>query len=92
MAIHLSCGFSFKLKILDEKEIVIQSNKVIKPNTTYIVENLGFMNGSQRGNLIINFDIEFPSSFSKEEIEILDEVFKYQHKTMENSEHVYLIR
>lgn len=86
------CGFSFKLKMLDEKEVVIQSNTVIKPNTTYTVENLGFMNGSQRGNLIINFEIEFPSSFSKEEIEILDEIFKCQNKTVENNEHVYLIK
>lgn len=71
------CGFSFKLKMLDGNNIVIKNTKIIKPNTSYTIKNLGFVkDDNSKGDLIINFDIEFPNLFTEEEINILDNLIK----------------
>ena len=78
------CGFSFKLKMLDGKDVIINSGyKVFKYNTPYIVPNLGLLYGNNRGKLIINFEIEFPIALSRHEAEFIDDVLRDPIKTTE---------
>ena len=61
------CGLKFKLYQLDERELKVQMNDIIRPNEEYIVRNEGFYkNNDERGDLIIKFNIIFPENLSKE--------------------------
>ena len=63
--------------MLDGNNIIIKSQKIIKPNTSYTLKNLGFIKeDNSKGDLIINFDIEFPNLFTNEEIKVLDTIIK----------------
>ena len=53
------CGFQFLIKYLDDTYINIEVDDIIKPNTKKIIKHMG-MNNS--GNLIVEFDILFPSN------------------------------
>jgi len=53
------CGFHFLIKFLDDTYIDIEVDDIIKPHTKKIIKNMG-MNKS--GNLIVEFDILFPSN------------------------------
>jgi len=80
------CGTSFKIKMLDGNNIIIKSQKIIKPNTSYTIKNLGFIkDDNSKGDLIINFDIDFPNLFTNEEIKVLDTLIKQDKQ--EVSEH-----
>jgi DnaJ-class molecular chaperone len=64
------CGIEFNLKLLCGKEILVKSNKVIKPNTTYKLETLGIAGG----DILIGFDIVFPDNIDEEGKNKLSEV------------------
>jgi DnaJ homolog subfamily A member 2 len=55
------CGNSFKIKTLDDRHISIPITDVITPGDKRIIPKEG-ING---GNLIISFDIEFPTTLSQ---------------------------
>ena len=58
------CGFSFDLMQLDGTWIKIKSTDIINPGMVKNIPNLGMKKSgyTERGNLIITFDVEFPSS------------------------------
>jgi len=68
------CGFSFELVHLNGKRLCLNNASnptVIKPNYKKVVPNLGMTRESATGNMIIDFEIEFPESLTKEQIDAL---------------------
>jgi len=58
-------GFAFKLQTLDGRTVLIKSkkNSIIKSEDILIADGEGmpiFKNNSSKGNLVINFEVEFP--------------------------------
>lgn len=71
------CGFSFELKHLNGKQLCLNNNTnktVIKPNCKRVIPNMGINRENNTGNLIIEFDIEFPDSLTEEQMRKLSEV------------------
>jgi DnaJ family protein A protein 2 len=71
------CGFSFEMLHLNGKRLCLnnQTNPtVIKPNFKKIVPNMGMNREHSVGNMIIDFEIEFPDIVSQEQIDILNSV------------------
>lgn len=61
------CGFIKKIKHLDGRKLYVQENDVIKDGEIKIVPGEGMPirgNPSQRGNLLIKYNVIFPSSLS----------------------------
>ena len=53
----------------------VSGNNVIKPATKKVINGLGFSKENNTGNLVIEFDVEFPNSLNPEQIEQLKTVF-----------------
>tara|TARA_Y100000768_G_scaffold206226_1_gene155408 strand:- start:3764 stop:4558 length:795 start_codon:yes stop_codon:yes gene_type:complete len=69
------CGFSFNLDYLDNKIFKINNNSnILVPGSQKIIHKLGMIRGECRGNLIIDFNIEFPKYIDKKNIEILEKI------------------
>jgi DnaJ family protein B protein 4 len=71
------CGFSFEMLHLNGKRLCLnnQTNPtVIKPNFKKIVPNMGMIRDNSIGNMIIDFEIEFPDTLTHEQIEGLNSV------------------
>jgi DnaJ-class molecular chaperone len=71
------CGFSFELKKLDGNNILLNSTKVItiiKPKFRKIIPMMGMTRDGKTGNMIIDFDVEFPETLTKEQIDALNEI------------------
>lgn len=67
------CGFSFEILHLNGKKLCfenITNPSIIKPNTKRIIPNMGMLreNTNSTGNLLIEFDIEFPETLTQEQI------------------------
>lgn len=68
------CGFSIEIQHLNGKTLYINNSTnitVIQPNYKKVVPQMGMVKDGNRGNLIIEFDIEFPATLTKEQIESL---------------------
>jgi DnaJ-class molecular chaperone len=76
----LCCGGSWQLRVpvLDGEAVVLNFNQeVIKPNSVKRLQGRGLpypKEPSKRGDLIVNFDIQFPDNLSKNAREILNDV------------------
>lgn len=72
------CGFSFVLHYIDGKQYTINntSGKIINPGFKKQINNMGLTRDSQKGHLIIEFNIKFPTSLTNKQIETLAEVFE----------------
>ena len=70
------CGFSFDMKYIDNKVYKINNSNgtVIQPNYKKIIQNMGLERNNHKGNLIIEFSVQFPETLSKETTEKLKEV------------------
>ena len=70
------CGFCFDLQYLNEKKYKINNNigNIIPHDYQKVIPNLGLKRNEQRGNLIIHFKINFPSTISIEKIQKLAEI------------------
>ena len=63
------CGFTFMLKHINGRQYTINNNTgiVIHPNYNTIIPKLGFKKGSMTtGNLVINYNIEYPERLDEE--------------------------
>jgi len=71
------CGFSFELEYLQNKSFSItnQPGNIVQPNYKKVVPNLGMKRESSVGNLIIEFNIKFPTTLPEETITILSTLF-----------------
>ena len=72
------CGFSFDIKHLNGETMTFSNKKentIIKPGHITNVSGLGMIReGSENGNLIIEFIIEFPESLSDEQRETINKI------------------
>ena len=71
------CGFSFEIQHLNKRVISFNnstSNALIHPGFRKIVNDLGFKKENHLGNLIIEFNIEFPENLSEEQINKLRDI------------------
>jgi DnaJ family protein B protein 4 len=71
------CGFVFEIDHLNGKRLSlnnVNNPTVIKPNFKKMVHGMGMTRDNSTGNLIIEFEIEFPDSFTSEQIEGLNNV------------------
>jgi DnaJ-class molecular chaperone len=71
------CGFSIELDHLNGKKITLNNtvNKsIVKPNFKKVVPQLGMTRENTTGNLIIEFDIQFPDNLTEDQMKLLDTV------------------
>lgn len=70
------CGFTFTLKHINGKTYTINNNTgvIINPNYTTCIPKLGFKKKDNIGNLIINYNIEYPDKLDKKVINIIKNV------------------
>lgn len=71
------CGISFDIQHLNDKVLNLTSSikqNIIKPNDKKVIPNLGMRRGDQIGNLIIEFEIEFPNTLTEEQISSLNTI------------------
>jgi DnaJ-class molecular chaperone len=70
------CGFAFEIMHLNGKRLSLNNTTnptVIKPGFKRVVSNLGLTRENVTGNLIIDFDVEFPEHLTADQIEKLKE-------------------
>lgn len=68
------CGFVFSMNHLNGKQLTFNNtinNTIIKPNAKKIIPNMGMVRENNTGNLIIDFEIQFPDSLTSEQISSL---------------------
>jgi DnaJ-class molecular chaperone len=71
------CGFMFEFEHFNGKKICmnnISGNNIIKPSTKKIINGLGFVKDSGSGNLIIEFEVEFPDTLNENQRELLKNI------------------
>jgi len=71
------CGFSFSIPFLNNENIIINNEKgnIIQPLTTKIIKNFGMQRENIIGNLIIIFNIIYPTNINKTTASKLEEIF-----------------
>jgi len=71
------CGFSFEMIHLNGKKLCLNNNSnatVIKPNYKKVVPSMGMIRENSTGNMIIEFEVEFPHALSSEQIEQISKI------------------
>lgn len=70
------CGFSFELNHLNGKSYTLNNNRgsIVPPNYTKIYPGLGLKRGERKGNLVIQFMINFPDKLSDEQITEIEKI------------------
>jgi DnaJ-class molecular chaperone len=70
------CGFVFEIKYLNGKSYTLNNNKgnIVPPEYKKIYPEMGLKRGEHKGNMIINFHVEFPEKLTDEQIEKLSKV------------------
>jgi DnaJ-class molecular chaperone len=69
----LTKSFLYKLKYLDNSELIIQPDFIVQDNSSYIIKNKGL---TPDYNLIIHFNIIFPKIIGNKKTDILRKLFK----------------
>ena len=67
------CGFSFELNYINGKSYTLNNNKgsIVPPEYKKIYPGMGLKRGEHKGNMIINFHLEFPTVLTTEQIDKL---------------------
>ena len=68
------CGFSFELIHLNGKKLCMNNTlnaTIIRPNNQKVVPDMGMVRGDSRGNLVIEFEVDFPSHLTEEQKTVL---------------------
>ena len=70
-------GFEFDIKHISGKSFKINNvdGNVIKPFFKKNIPDLGMIRGNKKGNLVINFDVEFPDTLTKKQKMQISEIF-----------------
>jgi DnaJ-class molecular chaperone len=71
------CGFVFEINHLSGKKLAlnnISNPTIIKPNFKKMVQGMGMMRDNSIGNLIIEFEVEFPDSLTADQIQLLNTI------------------
>jgi DnaJ-class molecular chaperone len=68
------CGFSFEMDHVNGKKLCLNNKTnptVIKPDYKKVVPNMGMVREHSTGNMIIDFEVEFPDTLTAEQIQQL---------------------
>jgi DnaJ family protein A protein 2 len=67
------CGFSFELRYINGKIYTLNNNKgsIVPPEYKKVYPGMGLKRGDHKGNMVINFHVEFPEKLTDEQIEKL---------------------
>jgi len=67
------CGFSFELNYINGKSYTLNNNKgsIVPPDYKKIYPDMGLKRGDHKGNMIINFHVDFPTNLTIEQIDKL---------------------
>lgn len=68
------CGFLFSIVHLSGKQLAFNNtvnSTIIKPNSKKIIPNMGMTRNGSSGNLIIDFEIQFPDTLTPEQVAAL---------------------
>jgi DnaJ-class molecular chaperone len=70
------CGFSFELNYINGKNYTLNNNKgsIVPPEYKKVYPEMGLKRGEHKGNMIINFHVEFPTTLNIEQIDKLSEI------------------
>jgi DnaJ-class molecular chaperone len=70
------CGFSFELNYINGKSYTMNNNKgsIIPPEYKKVYPEMGLKRGEHKGNMIINFHVDFPSVLTTEQIDKLSAI------------------
>jgi DnaJ-class molecular chaperone len=72
------CGFSFEIKHLNGKQLCLNNNTnrtIIKPYFKKVIPNMGLIRDKENiGNLIIEFEIDYPETLTDAQIEGLSNI------------------
>lgn len=70
------CGFSFNINHINKKIYTIKNDgsSIIKDGYQQIISNLGIKRDNYIGNLIINFNVDYPEKLSLEQKKILQQI------------------
>jgi DnaJ-class molecular chaperone len=70
------CGFSFELNYINGKSYTLNNNKgsIVPPEYKKIYPDMGLKRGDHKGNMIINFHVDFPTNLTIEQIDKLIEI------------------
>jgi DnaJ-class molecular chaperone len=71
------CGFSFDIVHLSGTTLSINNKtniSVIQPNYRKVIPQMGMKRENQTGNLVIEFEVEFPAALTPEQIAALQEI------------------
>lgn len=70
------CGFKFNIKYFNDKTFTIdnENGKIIEPNSKKVIKNMGLERNNHTGNLIIMFNVLFPSSITDTQRSTLQKV------------------
>jgi len=70
------CGFSFELNYVNGKSYTLNNNKgsIVPPEYKKVYPDMGLKRGEHKGNMIINFHVEFPEKLTNTQIERLIEI------------------
>ena len=78
-------GLELKIQHLDGEKILLSSNEIIKPGKSYRINNLGFENEGQVGDLIIDFNIIFPDELDDKRKEVINKILPKRKTQSENT-------
>ena len=70
------CGFSFEMNYINGKSYTLNNNKgsIVPPEYKKIYPGMGLQRGEHKGNMIINFHVEFPTTLTIEQIDKLSSI------------------
>ena len=70
------CGFNFEMQHINGKKFKINNEKgtIIPPNFIKKIPNMGMIRDGHRGNLVINFNVDFPTTLSDKQITELSNI------------------
>jgi DnaJ-class molecular chaperone len=70
------CGFSFELNYINGKSYTMNNNKgsIIPPEYKKVYPEMGLKRGEHKGNMIINFHVDFPTVLTTEQIDKLIDI------------------
>jgi DnaJ-class molecular chaperone len=70
------CGFTFEINYINGKNYTLNNNKgnIVPPAYKKIYPQMGLKRGEHKGNMIINFNVNFPNKLTDEQIEKLKDI------------------
>jgi DnaJ family protein A protein 2 len=83
------CGLSLTFHHLNGETIVIETDKIIKPNMRHTISNLGFYNKNMKnsGDLIFEFYIVFPENIQENRKDLIKKLLPKRVESKINSQY-----